>query len=88
MKRRRQCTQRSQRESRARTRQMRSSETEDGPKHAIIIASWQLKGGVGKSPIALELAHALTCKGKRVGLMDMDAQATLTTQLANAIQGN
>lgn len=50
----------------------------------LIICVWQLKGGVGKSPIALELAHALTRKGKNVGLLDMDAQATLSQMLADA----
>ena len=42
----------------------------DNVKHVIAIASG--KGGVGKSTIATNLACALSKKGKKIGLLDLD----------------
>src|SRR3972149_6631383 len=39
-------------------------------KHKIVVMSG--KGGVGKSTVAANLAIALSDKGKKVGLLDMD----------------
>lgn len=45
---------------------------------ANVIAVANQKGGVGKSTTALSVGHALHEKGKRVLLVDLDAQAHLT----------
>jgi Mrp family chromosome partitioning ATPase len=39
-------------------------------KHIIIVLSG--KGGVGKSTVAAQLAHALSSSGLNVGLLDVD----------------
>jgi chromosome partitioning protein len=44
--------------------------------HVVAVANQ--KGGVGKSTTALNLGHALHERGKRVLLVDLDAQAHLT----------
>lgn len=44
-------------------------------------------GGVGKSTVALNLAHALAAKGGRVGLLDLDVYGpSLPTLLHNSIE--
>ena len=43
-----------------------------------MIARIKQKGGVGKTRSAVNLAHALVSKGKRVLMVDMDPQASLT----------
>lgn len=43
-----------------------------------IISVINYKGGVGKTTVTANLAGELACRGKRVLLLDMDAQASLT----------
>ena len=43
-----------------------------------VIALVNQKGGMGKTTSAVNLAHALVSKGKRVLMVDMDPQARLT----------
>jgi len=44
-----------------------------------VVASW--KGGVGKTTLAVHLAHGLALRGARVVLVDTDPQATATLAL-------
>lgn len=46
-----------------------------------IISVINQKGGVGKTTTALNVAHALSLKGKRILVLDMDPQSHLTTSL-------
>ncbi|MBD2429183.1 AAA family ATPase [Phormidium sp. FACHB-1136] len=46
-----------------------------------VIALFNMSGGVGKSTLTMNLAHHLQAAGKRVLLVDMDPQASLTTFL-------
>lgn len=45
---------------------------------AKVIATVNMKGGVGKSTVTINLSHALVERGKRVLAIDIDPQATLT----------
>lgn len=45
---------------------------------AQVIATVNMKGGVGKSTATFNLSHALVSRGKRVLAIDADPQATLT----------
>lgn len=46
-----------------------------------VIALFNMSGGVGKSTLTMNLAHHLQEAGKRVLMVDMDPQASLTTFL-------
>lgn len=46
-----------------------------------VIALFNMSGGVGKSTLTMNLAHHLQAAGKRVLMVDMDPQASLTTFL-------
>jgi len=50
-------------------------------KQSMIITVFNNKGGVGKTTTTINLAAALTKLGRRVLLIDIDAQANLTTGL-------
>lgn len=52
-----------------------------GVKRSMIITVFNNKGGVGKTTLTVNLATALEKLGKRVLLIDIDAQANLTTGL-------
>lgn len=46
-----------------------------------VIALFNMSGGVGKSTLTMNLAHHFQAAGKRVLMVDMDPQASLTTFL-------
>jgi len=46
-----------------------------------IISIVNNKGGVGKTTVAVNLAHALTRRGQRVLVIDMDSQCNATSIL-------
>ncbi len=49
-----------------------------GEEQPVVVASINLKGGVGKSTSAQHLTQALAMRGYRVLVVDLDAQASLT----------
>ena len=54
----------------------------------IIISIANHKGGVLKTTTTVNLGHALAKRGKRVLLIDLDAQENLTRSLIGAVQFN
>lgn len=53
---------------------------------ALIIAVLNHKGGVGKTSSVANIGEALSRKGKRVLLIDLDAQANLTSLFASRME--
>ena len=53
---------------------------------AIAISVVNQKGGVGKTTTTVNLGAALAAKGKRVLLIDIDAQSNLTTHLGVGVK--
>nr|WP_051215512.1 ParA family protein [Granulicoccus phenolivorans] len=52
-----------------------------GPKHAMVIAMCNQKGGVGKTTTTINLGAALAETGRRVLLVDFDPQGSLSVGL-------
>ena len=52
-----------------------------------IISIVNNKGGVGKTTVAVNLAHALTRRGQRVLVIDMDSQCNATSICALETMG-
>lgn len=55
------------------------------PEHIVAVASG--KGGVGKSTVAMNLAHALLARGLRVGLLDADIYGPSQPQMLGLAEG-
>ncbi|MFO0417344.1 MAG: ParA family protein, partial [Pseudomonadota bacterium] len=55
-------------------------------KRAIAISVVNQKGGVGKTTTTVNLGAALAQSGKRVLLIDIDAQSNLTTHLGLGVK--
>lgn len=53
--------------------------TVDGQRRAAVVTMSNLKGGVGKSTIAIHVAQSIARRGYKVLLVDLDAQATTTS---------
>ncbi|MGB0453453.1 MAG: ParA family protein [Bacteriovoracaceae bacterium] len=58
-------------------------ERSSGQKQAKVIAFLNQKGGVGKTTMAYNVAHALAKKGKKVLALDLDPQANLSMLFEN-----
>ncbi len=52
---------------------------------AKVIAFINQKGGVGKTTMAFNVAHALKCKNKKVLCLDLDPQANLSLLLGDSL---
>ncbi len=59
---------------------------ESSPSRGGLVAIGNLKGGVGKSTVAVGIAGAMASAGKSVALVDGDPQATSSRWLANPEQ--
>lgn len=53
-----------------------------------VVAVYNVKGGVGKTAIALNLAHAAVAAGHRTLLWDLDEQGAASTILGHRINGD
>jgi chromosome partitioning protein len=53
--------------------------TVKGERRAAVVTMSNLKGGVGKSTVAIHMAQSMSRRGYKVLLVDLDAQATTTS---------